>query len=47
MAKFRFSTRELGRRIQEAARANGAALFPSPAEAPPGSPALLRLMRSV
>ena len=25
MAKFRFSTRELGRRIQEAARANGAA----------------------
>ena len=25
MAKFRFSTREMGRRIQEAARANGAA----------------------
>ena len=35
-------------RIQEAARANGAAgLFPAPAENPPGSPALLRLMRSV
>ena len=38
MAKFRFSTRELGRRLQEAARANGAALFPGQRKTLPAVP---------